>query len=258
MIHPMLNIATQAARSASRAILRFLDQPDKIEVSEKSINDFVTQVDKLSESIIIEEIQKSYPHHAIISEESDLINSREAEYCWIIDPIDGTRNFIHAFPHFCISIAVMKNNVLELGLIYDPIRQELFTATRGKGAYLNSRRLRISKTEKLHQALIGTGFPFDDKEKTSTYLKTFEKIFLQCGDIRRAGSAALDLAYVAAGRLDGLWESGLSIWDIAAGALMIKEAGGFITDFQGGETYLHSGDVVAGNFKIYKELIQLL
>lgn len=261
MMHPMLNIAIQAARQASRTILRFFDQPDKIEISQKDKNDFVTQVDKLSEEIIIAEIQKAYPHHAILSEEIGVLKKGgriSDEYCWIIDPLDGTRNFIHGYPHFAISIAVTKKNVLELGMIYDPIRQELFTATRGKGAYLNSRRMRISDTKKLESALIGTGFPFCDKSNTKKYLSDFENIFMQCGDIRRAGSAALDLAYVAAGRLDGFWESNLKIWDIAAGALMIKEAGGTITDFAETEQYLQSGQVAAGNLKIQKELLMLL
>lgn len=258
MIHPMLNIAIQAARQASRAILRFFDQSDKIEITQKDQNDFVTQVDILSEKIIIAEIQKSYPHHGIIAEESGLQEAQDKEYCWIIDPLDGTRNFMNGIPHFAISIAVTKKNVLELGLIYDPIRQELFTATRGKGAYLNSRRIRVSETKKLSQALIGTGFPFYDKENTKKYLSVFENVFTHCNDIRRAGSAALDLAYIAAGRLDGFWESDLAIWDIAAGALMIKETGGMISDFQGGELYLERGDVVAGNAKVYKELLQQL
>lgn len=258
MMHPMLNIAIQGARSASRTILRYFDQLDKVEVSEKEKNDYVTQVDKLSEEIIITEIQKAYPRHAIIAEENGKLNSSNDEYCWIIDPLDGTRNFMHGFPQFSISIALMKKNVLELGMVYDPIRQELFTATRGQGAYLNSRRLRVSPAKKFSSTLIGTGFPFCDKDDTERYLKKFQTVFTHCGDIRRAGSAALDLAYVAAGRLDGYWEAGLEIWDIAAGVLMIKEAGGIVTDFQGAENYLDSGDVIAGNLKSQKELFTLL
>ncbi len=258
MMHPMLNIAIQAARAASRIIVRFIDQMDKVEINEKSHNDFVTQVDKLSEEMIISHIKKAYPDHAILSEEMGHQKGFNQDYCWIIDPLDGTRNFMHGYPQFAISIAIMKNNLLELGLVYDPIRQELFTATRGQGAYVNSRRMRISATKKLEQAIIGTGFPFRNKENIKTYLSTFENVFLKCGDIRRAGSAALDLAYIAAGRLDGFWESDLKIWDIAAGALMIKEAGGIVSDFQGGETYIEHGNIVAGNPKVYKELIQLV
>ena len=258
MMHPMLNIAVQAARQSSRIILRFLDQMDKVEITEKSINDFVTQVDKMSEETIISHIKKAYPDHSIMSEESGYQKGFNEDYCWVIDPLDGTRNFMHGYPHFSISIAVMKNNVTELGLVYDPIRQELFTATRGQGAYVNSRRMRISAAKRLGQTLIATGFPFRSKENIKSYLNIFEKIFTKCGDIRRAGSAALDLAYVAAGRLDGFWESNLFNWDIAAGALMIIEAGGIVTDFQNAETYLESGNIVAGNPKIHKELIGLI
>lgn len=258
MMHPMLNIAVQAARQASKIILRFMDQMDKVEITEKSHNDFVTQIDKMSEECVITHIKKAYPDHCILSEEIGYQKGFNEDYCWVIDPLDGTHNFIHGFPQFAISIAVMKNNVTELGLVYDPIRQELFTATRGQGAYVNSRRMRISTTSKMEKSLIGTGFPFRNKETIKTYLDIFEKVFSRCGDIRRTGSAALDLAYVAAGRLDAFWESNLMNWDMAAGALMIKEAGGIVCDFQGGETYLENGKIVAGNPKILKELIGLL
>lgn len=257
MMHPMLNIAIQAARQASKVILRYMDQMSKVDITPKGQNDFVTQVDKMSEEIIINEIHKNYPNHAILAEESGEHKSHE-EFCWIIDPLDGTRNFMHGFPQFSISIAVMKKNQPEVGLVYDPIRQELFTATRGQGAYFNSRRMRVSGIRKIDMALIGTGFPYCDKGGIKKYLSTFENVFTHCGDIRRAGSAALDLAYVAAGRLDGFWESNLQIWDVAAGALMVKEAGGSVTDFQGGETYLDHGNIVAGNTKVHKSLIELL
>lgn len=258
MMHPMLNIAVNAARQASKLILRYVDQMDKITISQKSLNDYVTQVDKLSEETIIAEIQKAYPKHSILAEESGDTNAG-SDFVWIIDPIDGTRNFMHGFPQFAISIALMKKNSIELGLVYDPIRQELFTATRGQGAYLNSRRIRVSDTKKMPGALIGTGFPFRDKNKNDLkkYLEKLEAVFLACGDIRRAGSAALDLAYVACGRLDGYWESDLKIWDVAAAGLMVKEAGGTITDFQGNDEYL-KGNIVAGNLKIHKELIALV
>lgn len=258
MMHPMLNIAIQAARQASKIILRFVDQLDKVTVAQKSLNDFVTQVDKLSEEIIITEIQKAYPKHSILAEESGETNS-SSEFTWIIDPLDGTRNFMHGVPHFAISIAIMKKNQVEMGMIYDPIRQELFTATRGQGAYLNSRRIRVSETTKMATALIGTGFPFRDKNNNDLrmYVEKFEKVLLVCGDMRRAGAASLDLAYVAAGRLDGYWESDLKIWDVAAGCLMIKEAGGSVTDFQGGDQYLQ-GNIVSGNPKIHKELLLAL
>lgn len=257
MMHPMLNIAIQAARQSSRMIMRYLDQMDKIEVTEKSENDFVTQLDTMSEEIIINEIQKAYPRHAILSEECGR-GKNDHEYCWIIDPIDGTRNVMHGYPQFSISIALTKKNVVELGLVYDPIRQEFFTATRGQGAYLNNRRIRISDTRKISQALIGTGFPFRNKENIPNYVRTFERVLKECGDIRRAGSAALDLAYVACGRLDGFWESNLQIWDIAAGSLLIKEAGGIVTDLQQRDNYLETGHILAGNLKIHKELATLI
>ncbi|OGT44539.1 MAG: inositol monophosphatase [Gammaproteobacteria bacterium RIFCSPHIGHO2_12_FULL_38_11] len=257
-MHPMLNIAIQAARQASKIMLRALDQMDKIEITEKNPNDFVTQVDRVSEEIIIETIHKAYPHHAILAEESGHQNNQNEEYCWVIDPLDGTRNFMQGYPQFSISIALIKKNVVELGLVYDPIRQELFTATRGQGAYLNSRRMRISPAQKMKDALIGTGFPRLDKKNTKNYLKTFENVFMQCSDIRRAGSAALDLAYVACGRLDGFWESTLKIWDMAAASLMIKESGGIVSDFQGGETYLARGNIAAANPKILRELLPLI
>lgn len=258
MMHPMLSIAINAARQASKIILRYVDQMDKITITQKSLNDFVTQADTLSEEIIISTIQKAYPRHGILAEESIEINPG-ADFTWIIDPLDGTRNFIHSFPQFAISIAVMKKNQIEIGVVYDPIRQELFTATRGQGAYLNSRRMRVSDTKKMAASLIGTGFPCCDKNKdiVKKYVTTFENILLQCSDIRRTGAAALDLAYVAAGRLDGFWESNLKIWDVAAASLMIKEAGGSVTDFSGGNQYL-AGSIVAGNLKIHKEVLSHL
>lgn len=258
MMHPMLNIAIQAARQASKIMLRGLDQMEKMQITEKAPNDFVTQVDCVSEEIIMEHILKAYPKHAVLAEESGHTNAKNNEFCWIIDPLDGTRNFMQGYPQFSISIALLKRNVLELGLVYDPIRQDLFTATRGQGAYLNSRRMRISDTKKINTALIGTGFPCTNKENIKQYLSVFENVFMHCGDIRRAGSAALDLAYVACGRLDGFWESNLKTWDVAAGSLMIKEAGGMVTDFQQGETYLECGNIVAGNPKVHKALLNLI
>ncbi|OGT51082.1 MAG: inositol monophosphatase [Gammaproteobacteria bacterium RIFCSPHIGHO2_12_FULL_42_13] len=254
MLHPFLNIAIQAARAAAKVVVRYVDQIDKVVISEKSAHDFVTQVDQQSEAIIIETIQHVYPNHAILAEESGEL-SGHSEYTWIIDPLDGTRNFVHGFPHFSISIAVLKNNQPEIGLVYDPIRQELFTASQGQGAYANNRRMRVSTAKKLDNTLIGTGFPFRNRDKTEACFDFIKKIFSQCGDIRRTGSAALDLAYVAAGRLDAFWEMGLGPWDIAAGAILIKEAGGVITDFQGGDAYLKTGNVACGNIKIHQVLL---
>ncbi|MCB1827039.1 MAG: inositol monophosphatase, partial [Coxiellaceae bacterium] len=252
MAHPFITIATQAARSASKIILRFMDQLHTIEITQKStIEDIVTQVDMLSEQEIIEHIKKAYPSHDILAEENGLMKGKEdCEYCWIIDPLDGSTNYVHGFPHFAISIAVKKGDKIEAGVVYDPIRQELFSAVRGEGAFVDNRRIRVSETKKLETALIGTGFPFKKKQHIKPYLTTFESIFSEVSGIRRAGAAALDLAYVAAGRLDGFWEASLAEWDMAAGSLLIQEAGGLITDFQGGDNYLFAGNIVAGSPKI--------
>ena len=255
MQHPLINIATQAARAASRIILRYFDQLEKVEINEKSRNDFVTNVDHLAEAEIIAVIEKAYPNHSIIAEESGTQTKDNPEnITWIIDPLDGTANFSRGLPHFSISIAIKKNNELEAGLIYDPIRNELFTALKGSGAFLDRRRIRVSTIKSLDQALLGTGFPFRDPHHTTPYMNTFKHIFPQCSGLRRAGSAALDLAYIAAGRLDGFWEPSLKEWDIAAGALMIQEAGGMICDFNGQETFLETGSVIAGNPRIFKLL----
>lgn len=255
-MHPMLNIAIQAARSASKIILRFMDHLDAVDVSEKNHNDIVTQVDRLSEEEIVNHLHKAYPNHGILAEEGGY--SEGDEYCWIIDPLDGTTNFVHGFPQFSISIALKHKNQLQIGLVYDPLRQELFTATAGQGAYLDSRRIRVSATKLLENALIGTGFPFRDKQHLKPYLNIFQTVFPQTAGIRRVGSAALDLAYVAAGRLDGFWEATLKEWDMAAGILLIKEAGGMVSDFQGEDQYLDSGNIIAGNPSIHKGLVHLV
>lgn len=252
MQNPFINIATQAARSASKIILRFMDRIDTIEITEKITNDLATEVDYMAEQEIIHHIQKAYPKHSILAEECGLIEGNE--YCWVIDPLDGTSNYVHSFPHFSISIALKKGDTIEMGLVYDPIRQELFTAVRGEGAYLDNRRIRVSDCKKVAHSLIGTGFPFRKKQHIKPYLTTFESIFLQVSGIRRAGSAALDLAYVAAGRLDGFWEASLNEWDMAAGALIIQEAGGIATDFHGDDNYLFAGNIIAGNPKIQRAL----
>ena len=251
-MHPMLTIALQASRQASKHILRAFDQPDRISISEKSANDFVTDVDTFAEQVIIEQIQQAYPSHSILAEEHGTIEGDE--YTWIIDPLDGTTNFIHGIPHFAISIAIKKNHDLIAGLIFDPIRNELFTATKGGGARLNHRRIRVSNIAKISQALIGTGFPFRDKHHIGPYLSTFSHLLPQTSDIRRSGSASLDLAYVACGRLDGFWEPSLKAWDMAAGALLIQEAGGMLCDFNGEQDFLSNGCIIAGNPKIHKQL----
>ena len=258
MNHPFINIATQAARAASRHILKFFDQLDQIKITAKERNDFVTEVDKMAEKEILFHIQKAYPNHAILTEESGAHGSTGAEYQWIIDPLDGTSNYIHGFPQFAISIAVKKGDQLETACIYDPISQELFTAARGKGAQLNHKRIRVSTIAKLDQALIGTGFPVKGDGAIADYIPSFSRVLTHASDVRRAGAATLDLAYVACGRLDGFWELGLSPWDMASGALLIQEAGGIITDFNGSKDFMSSGNIVAGNSKIHAMLSELI
>ncbi len=256
MEHPIVNIAVQAARKAGEVILRSWDRVDSINIEQKQPNDFVTEVDKRAERIIIDTIHKAHPDHGILAEESG--QYAEGETMWIIDPLDGTRNFIHGFPHVAVSIGVQHAGRMEHAVIYDPIKKEIFTASRGRGAQLNNRRLRVSKSQRLELSLLGTGFPFKDKPILETYLKSFKDVFLNCGGIRRTGSAALDLAYVAAGRLDGFWEYGLKPWDLAAGSLLITEAGGLISDFEGGDTWLDTGKIVGGNPKIFKAILQII
>jgi myo-inositol-1(or 4)-monophosphatase len=255
-MHPLLNIAIQAARQASKTVLRFMDRLDSIEINRKARNDFVTEVDRRSEQEIIHVIRKAYPDHAILGEESG--HSEGNEFCWVIDPLDGTTNYIHGFPHFCISIAVKNQDQLEAGVVYDPVRNELFAAARGKGATVNDRRMRVSSVKKLEEALIGTGFPQREIEHSQEFLKIFQLVFPQCAGVRRAGAAALDLAYVAAGRLDGFWESHLKEWDMAAGVLIIQEAGGIVSDFEAGKNHLAQGDLIAGNSKTHKALLEII
>lgn len=257
MHEPIINIAIEAARSAGNIITRAMKRLDHIQVSEKRPNDLVTEVDQRVEQEIISIVRKAYPTHGFLGEETG--ETAGEDYQWIIDPIDGTRNFVHGFPYFAVSIAVMHKNKIEHGVIYDPNRQELFTATRGKGAVLNNRRIRVSERKKLEECLLGTGFAYrhDDKHAT-TPEKIFNTMIPICGDVRRAGAAALDLAYVACGRLDGFWEIGLKVWDIAAGILLIKEAGGMVCDPHGGEDYLKSGNVVAANPIIMRQFLKTI
>jgi myo-inositol-1(or 4)-monophosphatase len=256
MRNPIVNIAVRAARAAGNVIIRALDRLDTVRVTEKGPNDFVTEIDQQAEREIINIIRKAHPHHGIISEECGEIASND-DYTWIIDPLDGTRNFIHGFPHFAVSIAISYKGKIEHGVIYDPVRQELFTATRGRGAQLNERRIRVSKRSNLEECLLGTGFPYrHSAAHIQAYTNSLHAILPICGDVRRAGAATLDLAYLACGRLDGFWEMGLKIWDIAAATLMVKEAGGLVSDFSGGEDFLKTGNVIAGNPKILKSLLQ--
>ncbi len=253
----MLNIAVRAARRAGSIITRAIEKRQDLVIESKSKNDFVTEVDRQAEATIIDVLHRAYPKHGFLAEESGVQNG-DAEYQWVIDPLDGTTNFLHGNPQFCVSIALKHNNILDLAVIYDPIRDELYTASQGKGSYLNDRRIRVSNLMSLDSSLLGTGFPFKFPEDLDTYLNTFKALHPLVSDIRRAGSAALDLAYVASGRLDGFWEIGLHEWDIAAGALLIQEAGGYVSDFGGGERYLKTGNIIAGNPKIHKGILQTI
>lgn len=256
-MHPLLNIGIRAARRAGDVIVRNLNRLDSIRVSQKGRNDFVTEVDRMAEREIIGTIHRSHPEHAILAEESG--REGDSETVWIIDPLDGTTNFLHGFPVFAVSVAVSHQGRLEHGVIYDPLRQELFTASRGSGAQLDGRRIRVSERRSIEQSLIGTGFPFRGKEEwLESYLPMLRAIIAGTAGVRRPGAASLDLAYVAAGRLDGFWELGLQPWDMAAGALLIREAGGLVSDLQGGDDWLEGGNILAGNPKIHAALGKML
>ena len=256
----MINIAIRAARKAGENIVSASDDLDRFEVKAKGVNNFVTEVDINAEQEIIYHLRKAYPDHAILGEESGLSGSEDAEYRWIIDPLDGTTNFIRGIPHFAVSIACMHKGTLEHAVIVDPVRREEFTASRGRGAQLNGRRIRVSNLGSLEGALLGTGIPFKDHcdEKLEPYSKTLELLAGQCAGIRRAGAASLDLAYVAAGRLDAFWEMGLAPWDMAAGALLVREAGGLVADIDTSDNYLDSGNIVCGNPKCFKAVLQVV
>ncbi|KZX59404.1 inositol monophosphatase [Halioglobus sp. HI00S01] len=257
-MEPMVNIALRAARKAGENIVRASDDLDRIDVVSKGTNDFVSEVDVNAEQEIRYHLKKAYPDHAILGEEGGLDGDADAEYTWIIDPLDGTTNFARGIPHYAISIACLHKGKLEHAVVLNPVLREEFTASRGRGASLNGRRIRVTKRNSLDGALLGTGIPFKGHcdDKLGAYAKSVEVLAGQCAGIRRAGSAALDLAYVASGRFDAFWEVGLAKWDIAAGALLVKEAGGLVGDFNGSENYLESGNIVAGNPKCFKAVLQ--
>ncbi len=259
-MHPMLGIAVRAARRAGAIINRAARDVDLMPVTRKRHNDFVTEVDQTAERAIIEVLHRAYPDHAILAEESGASagNAGDSEYTWIIDPLDGTTNFIHGFPQYAVSIALRHKAVLTQGVIFDPTKNELFTATRGRGAYLNERRIRVSRRVQIADALLGTGFPFRDLQGLEEYLAMFRALTVCTAGIRRAGAASLDLAYVAAGRLDGFWEIGLAPWDMAAGALLILEAGGLVGDLQGESGWLESGRIACGNPKIFVQMLRAI
>ena len=252
----MLNIAVRAARKAGDIIVRSCDRLDKLKVTVKSANDYVTEVDKRAEQAIIETLLKAYPDHSILAEESGSHSGNDIE--WIIDPLDGTTNFLHGIPQYAISIACRHKNKLEHAVVYDPIKDELFTASRGEGAQLNNKRIRVSQCKDQHGALFGTGIPFRELDYLDNYLNMMKALIPNSAGIRRAGSAALDLAYVAAGRFDGFWEYKLNPWDMAAGILLVEEAGGLVGDFSGGFDYFKTGNVIAANPKLFKHMLQTI
>ena len=258
-MHPMLTTAIKAARRAGNIINRGARDLDLLTVTSKGPKDFVSEVDREAERAIVETLLSAYPDHAILAEEGTAKgDNAEAENVWIIDPLDGTTNFLHGFPQYCVSIALAHRGVVTQGVIYDPVRNDLFTGSRGRGAYLNDRRIRVSKRQHLRECLIGTGFPFRDGSYLDTYLEMMRAMIQQTAGLRRPGAAALDLAYVAAGFYDGFWEVGLNPWDVAAGSLLVQESGGLIGDLAGESEFLHAGQVIAGNPRIFAQIVTAL
>ena len=255
-MHPMLNIAVKAARRAGNLIHRAADNLDHLTVTKKSHADYVSEVDRAAERIIIETLLEAYPGHAILAEESG--TQGESEYVWIIDPLDGTTNFLHGVPQYAVSIGLQHNGVLTQAVVYDPTKNDLFTATRGRGAFLNDKRLRVSKRKEMADSLIGTGFPYSNFEHMDAYMAIFRDLMQKTAGLRRPGAASLDLAWTAAGRYDGFFETGLKPWDMAAGCLLITEAGGMVSDLQGADTFLKSGHVCAGNPFIHPQLLEII
>jgi myo-inositol-1(or 4)-monophosphatase len=261
-MQPMTNVALRAARQAGQIMLRSMDRIDTLSVEEKGRNDFVSNVDREAESVIIDALHKAYPEHAIRGEEhgdaySGSTAGTASEFTWIIDPLDGTTNYLRGIPHFCVSIALQKGRQLEHGVIFDPLRNEAFVASRGAGAQLNGKRIRVTRTTRLEEAVLGTGIPPGAiRDHLDAYMAMLKDFTATCRGIRRAGSAALDLAYVAAGRTDGFWEFALSPWDIAAGTVLVREAGGFVGDLAGGDGFMKSGNIVAANTKCFKLMVQ--
>jgi myo-inositol-1(or 4)-monophosphatase len=258
-MHPMLGIAVKAARRAGNVINRGARELDLLTITSKGPKDFVSEVDREAERTIVETLLASYPDHAILAEEGTAKgDNADAENVWIIDPLDGTTNFLHGFPQYCVSIALAQRGQVTQGVVYDPVRNDLFTATRGRGAFLNDRRIRVSKRQHLRDCLIGTGFPFRDGSYLDTYLRMMKTMIEQTAGLRRPGAAALDLAYVAAGFYDGFWEVGLNAWDVAAGSLLIQEAGGLIGDLAGDSDFLHGGQVIAATPKVFAQMVTAL
>jgi len=256
-MHPMLNTAVKAARKAGSIITRASFDIDKLTIRAKRQKDYVSEVDHAAEDAILSVLREAYPDHAVLAEESGASDTK-SDYVWVIDPLDGTTNFLHGNPQYCISIGLLVKGVPTQAVVLDPNRNELFTATKGVGAYLNDRRIRVSRTDKLDTALVGTGFPFREVGNLDEYMRMLRNIMLATSGVRRPGAAALDLAWVAAGRLDAFWELGLSPWDMAAGALLVREAGGLVTDLDGEDKFLDNGRVLAANGKLFSAMLQTL
>ena len=258
-MHPMLSTAIKAARRAGSIINRGARDLDRLTITTKGPKDFVSEVDRAAEAAIVETLLATYPDHAILAEEGTAKDANaNAEYLWIIDPLDGTTNFLHGFPQYCVSIAVRHKGQVTQGVVYDPVRNDLFTATRGRGAFLNDHRMRVSRRQHLKDCLIGTGFPYRDGADLEAYVAMMRAMMSATTGIRRPGAAALDLAYVAAGYYDGFWEIGLNPWDVAAGSLLITEAGGLVGDLEGENQYLFGGEVIAPNPRIFAQIVNLL
>ncbi len=255
-MQPLLNIAITAARAAGHVIIRYMNRVDSMAVQSKRRNDFVSEVDRLAEQQIISIIRRGYPQHAILAEESG--GRPGDEYQWLIDPLDGTTNYLHGFPQYAVSIGLKHKEILQLGVIYDPFKEELFAAHRGAGATLNSRRIRVSSANGMAGALLGTGIPYRAEQDLDAYLATLKALIRDTAGVRRAGAASLDLAYVACGRLDGFWEFGLRPWDLAAGVVLIQEAGGIVGDMFGGSEFLQTGNIVAGSPKVFQAMVRIL
>lgn len=255
----MLNVAVKAARAAGNIINRAALDVEAVRINQKQINDFVTEVDHAAEKIIIETLTTAYPDHGILAEESGSeFGAKDSEFVWIIDPLDGTTNFIHGFPFYCVSIALAVHGKIEQAVVFDPTRNDLFTATKGRGAYMNERRIRVSKRVRLNECLVSTGFPFRPGDNFKNYLGMMSDLMPKLAGIRRPGAAALDMAYVAAGFTDGFFESGLNPWDVAAGSLLITEAGGLVGNFTGEADFLDQKECMAGNPRVYGQLVTVL
>ena len=255
-MHPMMNIAERAARRAGDVIIRGYEQRHRLNVERKSAHDYVTEIDLQAEQVIVKTLRDAFPDHAILAEEGQG-QAGNNKHRWIIDPLDGTTNFLHGHPQFAVSIAFLEDDKLTHAIVYNPLTQENYTASRGSGAMLNNKRIRISGLKNFPEALLGTGFPYSNDKYLPLFMETFQALILQTSGIRRCGSAALDLAFLAAGRLDGFWEFDLKPWDIAAGALIVQEAGGLVSNLQGSEKFLDKGHILAGSPRIHKQLLEI-